>query len=497
MAWARAGRNRAAALRDRTVASDVDSANAPTSPRHLSPQPVRLTLAERFQLANTLVLLVGTLVVGAWVGAQIETGVLNRTASVTALYVDSIISPHLQSLAEGGNLAPRDEWALTELVGEHLLSQQVVGFKVWSPAGVILHSPDERLVGQAFPHDPGLARALRGEVSAHLSNLEEAENAYERERWDRLLEVYAPVRAHASGKIIGVTEFYQHPDDLVAEINAARIRSWGVMALVGLATYALLAGIVKRGSDTIVAQDSALRERVAQLSALLDQNARLHQRVRSAGARTTAINEQALRRVSADLHDGPGQALALALLRLEGLKSRPDCATCDPSSHDFAVVQGAVRDALAETRAISAGLRLPELATLSVEDVAGRAVRDHERRSGTRVALYVHDVSKAAPLAVKIALHRGLQEALSSATRHGQGRGVRAEVWAEGGVLWLRVRDEGPGFDPAYAETDGHLGLAGMRERAELLEGSFAIRAAPGAGTTVELAWPLHAEEAE
>ncbi|MEK7788241.1 MAG: sensor histidine kinase, partial [Chloroflexota bacterium] len=59
----------------------------------------RLSLARQFLLLSFLILLSGMLIIGVWVGQQIEIGVVNRTAAVTALYVDSFIAPHLQELA--------------------------------------------------------------------------------------------------------------------------------------------------------------------------------------------------------------------------------------------------------------------------------------------------------------------------------------------------------------------------------------------------------------
>jgi signal transduction histidine kinase len=325
-------------------------------------------------------------------------------------------------------------------------------------------------------------------VSAALSDLDEPENRYERQRWDRLLEVYAPVR-NPQGDISAVVEFYQAPDELDAAISAARRESWGVVAAVMLAMYLLLAGIVKRGSDTIArqqrvlsGQEVALRQRVKDLSDLLAQNARLHERVRQAADRTTSLNEQALRRIGADLHDGPGQALGLASLRLDLLgRARPEIA------EDFGVVQGAVQDALGEIRAISSGLRLPSLAPLEVREVAERAVRAHIRRSNTPVELHLDNLPSQAPLAVKITLFRALEEALSNATRHGGGQHVVARVQGEEGGLSLSVSDRGPGFAPEAVPSEGHLGLANLHERAELLGGTFEVTSAPGRGTTLKL----------
>jgi signal transduction histidine kinase len=447
---------------------------------------LRWSLARQYLVMSLLVVLAGVVVTGAWIGHQIESSVLERTAGITALYVDSVLSPNLQALALDDRwITTTDMAALNRLVSDTGLGQGVVLFKIWSLDGRVLYSPDQALVGQRFPISQELALSARGEVTADVSNLDEPENADERQRFNRLVEVYAPVRQVTNGRVIAVNEFYLLPDALDTEIRAAQLRSWAVVGGIGVLTYLLLAGIVKRGSDTIRRQRLELERR-------LEQNQRLHDRIRRAAGRTTALNEQSLRRISADLHDGPGQALALALLRLDALQ--PPCVAHDASGQtqaDFETVHASVRDALAEVRAISAGLRLPELGPLSVAEVAARAIDDHSRRSGVPVARRFEALPPQAPLPIKIALLRTLQEALSNATRHGKGQDVHVDVHGDTEALRLSVTDHGPGFEPTLAEDSGRLGLAGMRERAELLGGSFAVHSAPGRGAEVRVSWPL------
>jgi signal transduction histidine kinase len=456
------------------------------------PLPSGWTLARQYLAASLVVVLAGVLITGAWIGHQIESSVLDRTAGITALYVNSVLGPDLQALAQDDRwLTAADTAALNRLVSDTGLGQGVVLFKIWSLDGRVLYSPDPALVGQQFPIDDGLEQARRGEVAADISNLDEPENVDERQHFSRLVQVYAPVRDQTDGHVIAVNEFYLLPDALDAEIRDAQLRSWGVVALVGILTYLLLAGIVKRGSDTIRRQQTELQRR-------LDQNLRLHERVRQAAGRSTALNEQALRRISADLHDGPGQALALALLRLDALQT--PCAeqaeVCARTRVDFATVHSAVRDALTDLRAVSAGLRLPELERLSTSEVAIRALDDHQRRSGVHVERHMENVPEHAPLPIKIALLRTLQEALSNATRHGMAAGIRVALNAEADTLRLTVSDEGPGFDLESLRGSRQLGIAGMRERAEVLGGSFEIRSNPGHGTTVQACWPLSARAA-
>jgi signal transduction histidine kinase len=150
-----------------------------------------------------------------------------------------------------------------------------------------------------------------------------------------------------------------------------------------------------------------------------------------------------------------------------------------------------VRDALSEVRAISAGLRLAELGPLSIAQVASRAIDDHQRRSGVTVERHLENLPEQAPLSIKIALLRTLHEALSNATRHGGG--VRVDLQSDADALRLMITDHGSGIDMGVAGRSAGLGLAGMRERAELLGATFEVRSAPGTGTVVLGCWPLAA----
>lgn len=438
----------------------------------------QMSLARRFLLANLVVVLVATVAVGAWVGLQLEKGVLDRTASVTALYIDSFVAPQVEGISTSGALPAANVDALDRLLSNTELGERIVSFRVWTPDGVIAYSPNRELIGRRFEPEGELASAISGVVSTDISDLSVPENTYERERWSRLVETYVPVRERGGPRVIGVTEFYQLPDEIDAEVSSARLGSWTILALAAVVSYLLLAGIVKQGSDTIDRQQRSLRDRVAELSRLLDQNASLHGRLQRSAERTTALNESGLRRIGSDLHDGPAQTMSLALLRLDEL-------------HGAEPVSEALGSALDDVRSIAAGLRSPAFDDLPLADVAGRAVREHERRTGTPVSLTVTSLPPSVPVVTKIAIYRVLQEALSNATRHAAGADVAVALSGSPTSVHLEVSDRGPGFDPTAVRVDA-LGVAGMRERAELLGGSFEIvRPADGPGSIVRLSLPV------
>jgi hypothetical protein len=156
----------------------------------------QLSLAQQFMLASLGVLLVCMLVIGWWVGQQIETGVIDRTAGQTALYVDSFIDPALQGLDPGAALTPDRAALLDRLVRETPLGQHIVAFKLWDTHGRILYSTNPALIGQVYPIKEELARSINGEVVSHITDLADAENLLERGRYTELLETYSPVQAN-------------------------------------------------------------------------------------------------------------------------------------------------------------------------------------------------------------------------------------------------------------------------------------------------------------
>jgi len=445
-----------------------------------------VTLARQFMLASFVVLLAGMLIIGWWISGQIERGVINQTAGVTALYVDSFVAPHLQDLARAPVLGAEHHGELNALMTTTPLGKRIVAFKVWSRDGEILYSTLPALIGKRFSIGIGLRRALDGQVASHISDLRNPENAEERQHWSRLLETYAPVRFAGSERIIAVSEFYQTVDDLEREIASAQTTSWIIIGVCTALMYLLLAGMVGRGSNTITRQQRELVE--------------INERVRRAAARTTAINERFLRRISADLHDGPGQDLSFALLRLYAIAEQ--CCQClDPAKQqsvnaELDAVRNSLESGLRELRDISAGLRLPELDALSPAATVARAIHEHESKTHTRVEFTADHAPDHAPMPVKITLFRLTQEALANSYRHARGAAQAVRVWSDGAAICLEVADTGQGFDQQSISPDAqHLGLAGMRERVQVLGGTFEVESSPGAGTRIRARVPLEVSD--
>lgn len=463
-----------------------------------------LTLSQKFALASLLIILAGMAGIGAWVQKQIEKGVIHRAGAVTALYVDSFVAPNLQELGWGEVLQPEHEEYLRTLLQETPLGRHIVAFKVWDTRGRLLYSTDDSRVGKTYPMHEGFLRARLGDVSARISQLDQEENKSLGELHAQLLETYSPVWYSGTDEIIAVAEFYQRTDELQSEIAVLKRQSWLVVGLVGLGIYLLLSVFVRRVSDTIDLQQRELERRVAQLTDILGQNQELHDRVRRAAASVALLNESYLRRVGSELHDGPAQDLGLSILKLDAVIARMEERRGENEDKEVVElltgVEGSLQNALKEMRGIAAGLSLPQLVELELPETVVRAVRAHERQTGTQVNLELASLPQQAALPLKITVYRLIQEALNNAFRHAGGKGQNVRVHGEGQFLVVEVSDTGEGFDVAKtASLDGHLGLRGMRERVESLGGTFRIASETGKGTRIlaHLPWEIEGEDSQ
>ena len=457
----------------------------------------KLSLVHRFLLVGFVILLAGMASIGIWVGGQIETGVVNGTGIVSTMFLDGAVTPHVQSLAGADRLDGADRLALDRMLSGSHLGEHIVALKIWGRNGRIMYnSADPSLVGHVYPMERPLASAFAGELRSRIVEKNELANEFKSLHWSRLIETYAPLRAENDRSVLAVAGFFQAADDLERSVRVAQWRSWGVHGAVTLAMLALLVTLVRKANQTIAAQQRELGEKVSQLTTLLVQNEHLHDRVNRAAARTMALNEQFLRNIATDLHDGPGQGLALASMRIESLAEV--CGNCGHSAggnrtvnEDFRTIHLALQSALADLRAILRGLQLPEIEKFSVAETLQRAVDDHQRKTGVAATLSFDDAPEEAPLPVRITLFRVLQESLANGFRHGGGRNQRVLASGSVGQLRVVVTDDGRGFDPKALKADGHFGLDWMRERVELMGGSFEIESALGKGTMLRVSMPL------
>ena len=201
-------------------------------------------------------------------------------------------------------------------------------------------------------------------------------------------------------------------------------------------------------------------------------------------------NERKL--IARELHDSIGASLTAIIYGLE--------EAIDSVSGEQAIqlreVLSMAQETVEETRRISSNLRpsiLDDLGILATINWFFRQFQSLYDSINIEKHIEVQEDEVAAPL--KIAIYRIVQEALNNAAKHSEADTVRVSLRHTEEGLELTIEDNGIGFDPATPFHQGEpgtgMGLDGMKERTELLGGSFTISSKREEGTVVKASWPL------
>jgi signal transduction histidine kinase len=208
------------------------------------------------------------------------------------------------------------------------------------------------------------------------------------------------------------------------------------------------------------------------------------------------VQEETLKRVSRDLHDEFGQILTAIGMML----SHAEQKGLEKDSLFVQEVQK-VRKIVAETldnvRHSSQLFRPGMLDDFGLEQTLEWFVQQFSKQTGIQVH-FERDLAEGFfPREDAIHIYRILQEALNNVARHSKAQEAWVVLREKDGELRLQVRDNGKGFEMAgdveRAPGNG-IGLMGMRERAQHLNGAFAIHSAPGQGTVVSICIPVDRE---
>ena len=241
-----------------------------------------------------------------------------------------------------------------------------------------------------------------------------------------------------------------------------------------------------------IARDITARKR----SEAESETARLE--LRTLYERLQSVRENERKALAREVHDQLGQILSAAKIDIklleDDLRDEARPMLRGAMIGELGSASATLERAIGLVRAIATELRAPELDEQGLYVAITWHVHDFERR--TRIACHVtFEPSRPHPSrAAAAALLRILQEAMTNVLRHAQATKVWVSLERRGGMLVLRVRDDGVGIDRAQLRR-ASLGLQGMRERAELVDGKLLAGPLAPRGTLVSARVPLHAKE--
>jgi len=300
----------------------------------------------------------------------------------------------------------------------------------------------------------------------------------------KVLPVFIKLKG-PDGKVFSIARIDYNFEDA---LNYARFFGFRVLVFTLLCSIILFLALYytfRHGIKTIEQQEKKLNHQISRLSNLLSLNKLMQQSMKTASARAVELNEQFLRRVGADLHDGPAQMIGFAVMRLHQV-SKQEAAKM--FGHEFHAVKEALDSSLEEIRGISSGLVLPELENLSLEECLRKVVTLDGAKSNAEVAQYYQELPRDIPLPVKICAYRFIQEGLNNAHRHGDATKCRLSAYVKNQELVISLKDNGIGFRKSKLKEGGpHLGLVGLKDRIKSIGGSFSINSELGVGTALKL----------
>jgi signal transduction histidine kinase len=220
------------------------------------------------------------------------------------------------------------------------------------------------------------------------------------------------------------------------------------------------------------------------------QNAWLFEQVRSGRERLKFLSHRLVKvqegerhYIARELHDEAGQGLALLLIRLRLLENDVD--------HPESVISGIhelkriLNDVSEGLHRLAVRLRPVSLDHFGIVPALRQHIEDIGNLHNIKAQFESIDVNGRLPLEVETSIYRIVQEGLTNIVRHGQATRVDILLQNRGHKLVVIIEDNGIGFKPDTTDKSKHLGLVGIAERAEMLNGTMTIESTPGVGTTL------------
>jgi signal transduction histidine kinase len=200
--------------------------------------------------------------------------------------------------------------------------------------------------------------------------------------------------------------------------------------------------------------------------------------------------EDERKRISRELHDETSQALTSLVLTMRILA---EDALNDQQREALLTGRDVAAGILREVRDLAVELRPPALDDLGLVAAIERYIEKISIRHGLTIHLYTNGQDSALDGKMAVALYRIIQESLNNVVKHSDAKRANVSIEVFGNTIALTISDDGKGIsseDLIKAQQESRLGLYGMRERVELLQGTMTIHTADTGGTELRIVIP-------
>lgn len=196
-------------------------------------------------------------------------------------------------------------------------------------------------------------------------------------------------------------------------------------------------------------------------------------------------------RLSRQMHDGPSQALSNFILQAE-IAMRLLDIDVGQARTELTNLKAAAMSTFQKVRNFIFELRPMMLDDLGLAPTIRRYVDTYKEQSSIEASAIITGNERRLEPYLEVLIFRAMQELLGNAARHSQGNVVKIQVDMGDSLVKLTVEDNGKGFDPDVINQKNSLGLKLIKERVELLGGSFDIDSSLGKGSRIFLTVPVH-----
>lgn len=223
-----------------------------------------------------------------------------------------------------------------------------------------------------------------------------------------------------------------------------------------------------------------------------EQNARtMQEEMRHLSRQLLSAQEAERRKISRELHDVIASTLNGINVRLAALKTE-SAASTQGLRQKITNAQRLVEKSVEIVHRFARELRPSVLDDIGLIPALQSFMKSFMAETGVRVSLTAFAGIEQSDNTIRTALYRIVQEALTNVARHAQASRAEVRIEKVGSQISMEVQDDGCGF-PLKAKSSCHthsgLGLLGMRERIEMVGGTFSISSSPGKPTTVRVTY--------
>jgi signal transduction histidine kinase len=243
------------------------------------------------------------------------------------------------------------------------------------------------------------------------------------------------------------------------------------------------------------AADSGLRKSQKHYDALLTESRLMQEQLKHFSHQILLVQEEERKHISRELHDDISQLLTGINVRLATLKIESTANTGNLKKK-ISNTQRLVEKSVDAVHRFARELRPAMLDDLGLVPALLAFMKEFGKRTGLQIRFTAMPADKIEQLSnlKRTMIYRVAQEALTNVTKHARASLAKVSIRIQSGGICMEISDNGKSFDVNRAlgtRRRGALGILGMRERVELIGGTFAIESAQGKGTTVRVQIPL------